>query len=71
MATLKPFSDHNFRTEANAKGQFVGRVNEFPDLRTRPRDSRLDALDDIMTQTREKLRQLEDASNPIRGVVSQ
>lgn len=46
-------------TEGNG---FIGRVKEFPDLRTRPHKRGLDALDDIMTRTAAKLAQLAAAT---------
>lgn len=58
---LPTFDDCEFSTTRNRKGQFVGHVTQFPDLRTRPQRNSIDALDDIMTATRDKLADLADA----------
>lgn len=65
MPELRPLNDHRFRVTTNDHGDYVGTVIEFPELRTRPHKRYLNALDDIVTQTRNKLRDLEDALNPI------
>ncbi|OCB42532.1 hypothetical protein A5722_31005 [Mycobacterium vulneris] len=56
--------DCEFYTTAVTDGDgFIGRVKEFPDLRTRPHKRGLDALDDIMTRTAAKLAQLDAAAD--------
>ncbi|CAN5144337.1 hypothetical protein BH11ACT6_BH11ACT6_34600 [soil metagenome] len=58
---LPTIDDCEFSTEPTRKGKFVGRVKQFPYLRTSPQRSSIDALDEIMTATREKLADLADA----------
>lgn len=52
---IPPIEDCNFAAKPTGKGTFVGRVREFPDLRTRPYEKSIDALDDIISQTRDRL----------------
>jgi hypothetical protein len=59
---MKGLEDHNFWTE-KTKGKFIGRVKEFPQLRTRAHAKAIDALDDIITQTVEHLRDLHEAQS--------
>lgn len=63
MTRLPGVEDCTYVAKCTPSGQFVGLVEEFPTIRTRPYASRLDALDDVMTQTREKLRHLVDAAD--------
>jgi hypothetical protein len=58
---VKGIEDQNFWAEKTNEGKFVGRVKDFPQLRTRPKHKRLDAVDDIITQTAAKLRDLAEA----------
>lgn len=67
MTRLPRVEDCTYGARCTARGEFVGYVEEFPDVRTRPRASRLDALDDVVTMTREKLRQLADAADDRRA----
>ena len=52
----------NFCTVTNDAGKFIGKVAEFPKLRTRPQDKSIDALDAIIDMTRDKLRNLDAAA---------
>ena len=52
----------NFIAKANEAGQFIGRVQQFPKLRTRPQKSSIDAIDAIIDMTRDKLRNLDAAA---------
>lgn len=45
----------DFYTELTDSGMFVGRVREFPRLRTRPQTKALDARTDIITLTRDAI----------------
>lgn len=51
--------DCQFAAELNDNGLWVGVCREFPDLRSRPRKSKLDAIDDIVAKVAEKLRQID------------
>ena len=52
----------NFVATPTDAGQFIGRVQQFPKLRTRPQKSSIDAIDAIIDMTREKLRILDAAA---------
>jgi hypothetical protein len=58
---VKPLEECEFGAFANKQGMFIGRCREYPDLRTRPRKSRLDAIDDIIAATRDKIRDIHAA----------
>lgn len=62
MAWIRPLEDCNFSAEVTDKGMFVGRVREFPDLRSRPQSKKIDALDEIITITRDKIARLAEAA---------
>lgn len=49
----------NFATVTTDSGKFVGKVREFPKLRSRPQKSSIDAIDEIVSMTRDKLRRLD------------
>lgn len=61
MSRIPRLDDCDFYTE-RVDGKFVGRVEQFPRLRTRPLKLALDARDAIITMTRDKLAQLDDAT---------
>lgn len=54
----KPLHECTFTAERldSGHGHFVGVCAEWPDLHTKPYRSRLDAIDDIVDQVRDKLR---------------
>ncbi|ORA23421.1 hypothetical protein [Mycobacterium aquaticum] len=58
MNPIPSLDDCNFYTVPTGDGQFIGRVREFPNLRTRRRDRALDALDDVITLTRNRIADL-------------
>lgn len=62
MSRIPRLDDCEFYTTRTNDGKFVGRVEQFPDLRTRPKALALDARDDIITMTRDKLARLDDAA---------
>lgn len=62
MSRILQLQDCAFYAEPNAKGYFVGRCRQYPDLRTKPRRNKLDALDEIVGLTSEKIRDLDLAS---------
>lgn len=64
--------DCEYYTDRADDGKFVGRVKQFPKLRTRPKLLALDARDDIVSMTRDKLARLNDAAmghDPAAGVM--
>ena len=67
MARLKTVDECTYRAVANTKGKFVGRVDEFEDLRTKPCGTRAQAIDEIITLTAEKLRHLHAATDISKG----
>lgn len=62
MSRLPQLDDCEYYTDTTDSGKFVGRVRQFPALRTRPQDRAMDATDDIVTLTRNKLIQLNNES---------
>lgn len=52
--------DMSFYVERNRDGKFTGRVTDLPDLRTRPKANRLDALDDIITMASERVAEIHE-----------
>lgn len=58
MNRIPLLEECNFYITVTDDGQFIGRVREFPALRTRPRKTSLDASDDIITLTRDKIANL-------------
>ncbi|QFG10067.1 hypothetical protein SEA_IDENTITYCRISIS_48 [Mycobacterium phage IdentityCrisis] len=61
MTGIPLLEDCNFYTQVTDSGQFIGRVREFPKLRTRPQTNALDARTDIITLTRDKIANLAQA----------
>ena len=61
VSRIPRLDDCEYYTE-QIDGKFVGRVKQFPGLRTRRRALALDARDDIITLTRDKLARLNDAA---------
>lgn len=59
-SAMRGIEDMWFSTEKNHDGRFIGRVREFPDLRTKPSTSRLDAIDDIIKLTAERIREIHE-----------
>jgi hypothetical protein len=54
---VRGIEDMQFYTE-EVDGKFVGKVEEFPKLRTRPLASRLDAVDGIVSLTAKRIREI-------------
>jgi hypothetical protein len=52
---MKGLGDMEFYTDTTRAGKFVGKVVEFPDLKTGAKASRLDAIDEIITLTAERI----------------
>lgn len=63
MRVVVPLGDCLFDAYPNDKGLFVGRCQQFPGIRTRPRKSRLDAIDEIIDLVRDKIRNLDLGTN--------
>jgi hypothetical protein len=63
MKTVFPLGDCIFVAHPNDKGFFVGRCQQFPYLRSRPRKLRLDAIDEIIDLVRDKIRNLDSEMN--------
>lgn len=62
MSRIPRLDDCEYYTTRTVDGKFVGRVKQFPDMYTRPKALALDARDDIITMTRDKLARLDDAT---------
>lgn len=55
---MRGIEDMWFEAEPQRDGRYVGRVREFPKLRTKPYANRLDALDEIIRLTSEEIREI-------------
>jgi len=68
---VKNIEDMQFSCEPDSGGKFVGRVAEFPKLRSKPHTNRLDALDEIIRLAADRLREIDcsqqDAANAAKG----
>lgn len=65
----KPLEDCTFYTERTADGEkLIGRVAEFPKLRTRAYASALDARDAIVTLTANKLAELQASVDGLKAM---
>lgn len=63
---MKTIDEMQFYCEAKS-GKYVGRVTEFRDLRSSRKSSRLDALDEIIALTSERLREIECGRGDVAG----
>lgn len=61
-----PLGDCEFTAEPNRVGLYVGRCRQYPDLRSRPRKDKLDAIDDIVALASEKIRDLDLAAPKVK-----
>jgi len=59
---VRGIEDMNFATAQNRTGKWVGTVREFPTLKTRPFSSRLDAIDEIVKLTAQRISEIAEAS---------
>jgi hypothetical protein len=55
---MRAIEDMRFSVDTTRDGKFVGRVYEFPDLRTKPKAKRLDAIDEIIALTSTRLAEI-------------
>lgn len=60
-ARLPLLDECEYYTTRNDAGRFVGRVKQFPDLKTKPYASRADAAEAIVNATAANLRRLHGA----------
>lgn len=60
-ARLPLIDECEYYTTTNDAGHFIGRVKQFPDLKTKACRSRIDATDEIVTRTAAHLRRLHGA----------
>lgn len=64
---IPTFDECTFGTRSIEDGRWVGFCDQFSDIRSRPHNRRLDALDDVMTRTAAKIAQLDDAADRNAG----
>lgn len=50
----------NFYADTNKQGKFIGRCEQFPDIKTAPRARRIDAIDLAITAVRDKIAEIDD-----------
>lgn len=58
---MRGIEDMGFYVELNKGGKFVDRVREFPDVRTSPQSKRLDAVDEVVRLTAERIREIHES----------
>lgn len=64
----KPLDECDFYTHlAPDEKRFIGRCKEWADLKTKPHRSKLDAIDDIISQVRDQLRRVHATMPPPRS----
>jgi DNA-directed RNA polymerase sigma subunit (sigma70/sigma32) len=63
---MRSIDELQFYTEKQRDGRYIGRVQEFRDLRSRPNTSVLDAISDIFALTSERIRDIEDSRSQTR-----
>lgn len=55
---MRPLAEMDFYVDTTKRGKFIGRVGEFPDLKTKAHKSRLDAIDEIVSLAAERIRDI-------------
>lgn len=65
---MKGLEDMQFYCDIDRIGKFIGRVREFDDLRTRPHGSRLDALNEIVGLTSQRVAEIDSNRNINRKI---
>jgi hypothetical protein len=63
---MKSLDQMQFVADVQRDGRYVGRVLEFRDLFSKPKVSRLDALDEIIALTSMRLRELDESRGKAR-----
>lgn len=58
MSRLPQLGDCDCYTEITDAGRYVGRVRQFPNLRSRPQRTSLDAIDEVLSLARNKIARL-------------
>jgi hypothetical protein len=58
---VRGIEDMRFKAQRTRDGKFVGRVYEFPELRTRPYTKAIDAVDDIIGQTAQRIADIHES----------
>jgi predicted RNase H-like HicB family nuclease len=58
---MKSLDEMQFHTDKQRDGRYVGRVQEFRDLHSRPKTSALDAIDEIVALTSERIRDIDES----------
>lgn len=58
MSRLPQLGDCDCYTEITDSGTYIGRVRQYPDIRTRPQKTSLDAIDEVMSLLRNKIARL-------------
>jgi len=58
---MKGIDEMVFYTERTPAGKLIGRVQEFPDLRTKPAAKAIDVLSEIVTLASERMREIAES----------
>jgi hypothetical protein len=60
---MKTIDEMGFYVQARRDRRYIGRVREFPDLRTGPRRTAADAVSDIVTMTVERIQDIHEVQS--------
>ena len=61
MSALTQLADCQFYTTRNDNGRYIGHCREYPSVRTTTHPNSIDALDEAITNTRNKIAELDQA----------
>jgi hypothetical protein len=63
---MKSIDEMTYSTDKQRDGRYVGRVQEFRDIRSKPKTSALDAISEVVTLTSERLRDIDESRGKTR-----
>lgn len=58
---MRGIEDMQYAAERTRDGKWVGRVREFPKLRTGPKANRLDAISEIVSLTSQRIKEVQES----------
>ena len=63
---MKSIDEMTYSTDKQRDGRYIGRVQEFRDLHSRPKTSALDAISEIVALTSERIRDIAESRGKTR-----
>lgn len=64
---MKTIDEMTYGVQARRDRRFVGRVREFPDLKTRPKRTAADAISAIVAMTAERIQDIHESQSMNRN----